>query len=97
MVRDKIPGIIIEKGNFPRTRILDGKEYSQSLEIKLREEIDEYIESGEIQELADIVEVIRAILKDKGHDMKHLEKLRADKANERGGFDKRIYLEGIDE
>lgn len=97
LVRDKIPQIIIEKGGFPRTRILEKAEYVEALKDKLSEEVEEYLESGEIEELADICEVVDAISLATGSDPDEVDKLRKEKASQRGGFTERLYLEGVDE
>ena len=61
LVRDKIPEIINNNNEICKTRILDNDEYIKELNIKLQEEVKEYLESGEVEELADIEEVLRAI------------------------------------
>ena len=66
LVRDKIPEIIsADNGSICKTRIMDDKEYLKALDAKLQEELCEYLESGSIEELADLEEVIRAVLKTK--------------------------------
>jgi len=62
LVRDNIPEIMIKNGAKPVTRILTEEEYLKELNKKLLEEVNEYLESGSIEELADIEEVIIAIL-----------------------------------
>ena len=67
LVRDKIPDIInAQKGTSCETRILDDSEYLQHLNTKLQEELTEYLESGNVEELADLEEVLRAVLDAKG-------------------------------
>lgn len=62
---------------------------------KLLEEIQKYLESGAVEELADIQEVIFAILKVKGVSRGDFDKIRKDKLNTRGGFEERIFLETV--
>ena len=93
LVRDNIEEIMIKNGAKPVTRILDDKEYINELNKKLFEEVQEYLESENIEELADIEEVILAILKVKKESRDNLEKIRKDKVNKRGAFDKKIFLE----
>ncbi len=95
LVRDKIPEIIKKDGKEPLVDIIQGEELELYLNKKLQEEVDEYIEDGSLEELADILEVIQAIVKDKGLSMVQLEKLREEKKRERGGFDKGIRLKGV--
>ena len=61
------------------------------------EEVKEYLESQETEELADIVEVIYSIVKSKNISLEDFEKIRIDKVEKRGGFDKRIFLEREEE
>ena len=94
LVRDKIPEIIENKtGKRPRMRIADEKEFENLLLEKLREETNEFISSSNKEELADILEVIHAILKAKGWSFDEIEKIRSEKFKERGGFEKRIVID----
>lgn len=90
LVRDKIPDIIAEKGQASRTRLLSESEYRDYLRLKLQEEMKEFLESNDIEELADLVEVIRAMLKVDGRTWDEMEEIRLAKRAERGGFDERI-------
>ena len=67
------------------------------LNKKIKEELNEYLESGEIEELADLEEVLRAILDSKSVSYEEFEKIRQEKVNKRGAFKDRIYLEGLEE
>ena len=93
LVRDKIPEIIKENGEVANTRILDDDEYIQALNVKLKEEVNEYLESGSVEELADIVEVIYGILHSKGVSIDEFERIRLDKVEKRGAFKDKIFLE----
>jgi len=93
LVRDNIPDIMIKNGAKPVTRILSDKEYLEELNKKLLEEINEYLESGDILEIADIEEVILAILNLKKISKEDFDKLRIEKVNKRGAFNKKIFLE----
>ena len=98
LVRDKIPEIIKEnEGKSARVKILNDAEYLNELNLKIQEELVEYIESGEIEELADLEEVLRAILEVKGISYEEFERIRLSKVEKRGAFKDRIYLEGINE
>lgn len=92
LVRDSIPEIIAAQGEKPIIRVMDDKEYIISLEKKLDEEVAEYHESKEIEELADVMEVIYALCEAKGHSVDELIKVYEKKHIERGGFSKRIFL-----
>lgn len=98
LVRDKIPEIIDSKPNqTSKTRVLDNDEYLFELNKKLQEEVSEYLESGDVEEIADIEEVLRAILDAKNVDYESFEDIRLNKVNKRGSFKKKIYLESVDE
>lgn len=93
LVRDNIPEIMIKNGANPVTRILNEEEYLKELNKKLSEEVQEYLESEDIEELADIEEVIISILNTKNKTREQLEQIRKDKSSKRGSFGKRIFLE----
>lgn len=98
LVRDLIPKIIEEKEKRScKTRILNDEEYLFELNKKIKEELNEYFESGEIEELADLEEVLRAILDSKGVSYEEFEQIRQEKVKKRGAFKDRIYLEGLEE
>ena len=98
LVRDRIPEIIEGKGGVPKTRVLsDDTEYLTELGKKLQEEVNEYLQDGHIDELADILEVINAILGSQNKSFADLEIVRNQKAEQRGGFSKRLYLETVEE
>jgi predicted house-cleaning noncanonical NTP pyrophosphatase (MazG superfamily) len=93
LVRDRIPEIITNKGAIPITHIADNQEFIEKLEEKLQEEVNEFLESKNTEELADILEVVHAICKTKNVSIEDLEKIRKLKAEERGAFAKKIILE----
>lgn len=93
LVRDNIPEIMINNGAKPVTRILSDEEYLQELNKKLLEEVNEYLESEDILEIADIEEVLLAILKANKVSAEDFTNKRLEKVNKRGAFDKKIFLE----
>ncbi|MBQ8844745.1 MAG: nucleoside triphosphate pyrophosphohydrolase [Clostridia bacterium] len=97
LVRDKIPEVIESNNQICKVRILNDEEYLEQLNIKLQEELNEYLEDGSVEELADIQEVIYAILKFKKVSFSDFEKIRSEKVAKRGAFDKKIFLENVDE
>lgn len=92
LVRDKIPEIIEAQGRKALTSVMSEEEYVVHLERKLDEEVGEYHESKEIEELADILEVVYALCEAQGCSIEDLMKTFEKKHNERGGFSKRIFL-----
>lgn len=95
LVRDKIPEIILKDNELPSTRILDDEEYIKELNKKLQEEVNEYLEDENIEEMVDILEVIRAILEHKGVTYEEIEEKRIKKATKRGAFKEKIFLEKV--
>lgn len=96
LVRDLIPDIIQKNGKACQTRILPDTEYEQELIKKLQEEVTEFTEAPNLEELADILEVIHALAESLGADRARVEDVRRQKAVERGGFEKRVFLEWVD-
>ena len=92
LVRDRIPEIISAAGKAFSTGILSEDDYLEMLNAKLNEEVAEYQASFEIEELADILEVVYAIAQAKGVSREDLEAVRLAKAEKRGAFEKRILL-----
>ena len=97
LVRDKIPEVIQEnEGKNAKIRILNDEEYLKELNIKLKEEVEEYLASGEIEELADIEEVLRALVEIKGKSLEEFDNLRLSKVEIRGAFKYKIFLESVE-
>ena len=98
LVRDKIPEVIENNGEIPVFRILrDDNEYRIELMKKLKDKSSELAMTTNsievLQELADILEVIRALAKLESKSFENVVALAAQKQAFRGGFDKRIFLE----
>ena len=97
LVRDNIPSIIQNRGQKVKTRILDDNEYKLELNKKLQEEVNEFFQDDNCEELADILEVVYALAAIKGSSYTQLEDLRLEKSHERGGFQEKIFLETIED
>jgi len=93
LVRDKIPEIMMQNGAKPITRVLTDEEYLASLNQKLQEELKEYLQDGSVEELADLQEVLFAILDQKNISRDEFENIRKQKVLKRGSFSKKIFLE----
>lgn len=91
-IRDKIPKIIEQSGKKCNVKTLSDEEFLSKLEDKLNEEVAEYQSDKNPEELADILEVIYRIAEIRGISNEELEKIRAKKKNERGGFEKNLFL-----
>jgi len=97
LVRDRIPEIIESSGKSCLTEILPDEDYLRMLDAKLDEELAEYHKDQNIEELADMLEVIRAAAIARGYTLEDLERVRAEKAAKRGGFEKKILLVEVQE
>lgn len=96
LVRDKIPEIIEADGKTCKTKILSDEEYIAALETKLNEEVAEYQADKNLEEMADVLEVLQAICVARGYRLDELEAMRAKKAEERSGFSDKIFLEYVE-
>lgn len=95
LVRDLIPEIIEASGKTCVTEILSDEEYIKMIDAKLDEELAEYHKDQNIEELADLLEVIRAAAIARGFSIEELEKVRAEKAANRGAFEKKLLLKEV--
>lgn len=95
LVRDKIPEIIAGNNQTCKIEILSRENYIKLLDEKLNEECAEYQTDKSVEELADILEVVYAIASAKGISKEELESMRQEKAEKRGGFTKRIFLNEV--
>ena len=85
LVRDNIPDVIIASGQTPITRVLSDKEYIDELFKKLGEEYEEFLEARNLEELADMLEVIYA-LADTISSRELLERARKEKLKAEAGL-----------
>jgi predicted house-cleaning noncanonical NTP pyrophosphatase (MazG superfamily) len=96
LVRDKIPQIIENKGKEFSTKVLNDEDYIKYLKEKAYEELDEYCTAetdGEaVEELADLLEVIRTLATHHGSSIEEVEAVRINKAEKRGGFQEKVFL-----
>jgi len=104
LIRDKIPEIIEGKGKNFTCHKADDREYLNALREKIKEEVEEFYEDPSTEEMGDILEVLHALMdyhnldkdKDKDKDKDEVEKIREDKARERGKFEKQLILESVE-
>ena len=92
VIRDKIPEIIAESGKKYTLKQLDDASFLAEIEKKLIEEVNEYSESKDIEELADLLEVIYRISELRGVNSDELDEIRKEKAEKRGKFDDNLFL-----
>lgn len=96
-VRDLIPDIIRIAGKDCSVEQVSQKQFLELLREKLAEEVAEYQANPSLEELADILEVLMAVVRLSGHTMEVLEDVRRKKVEARGGFDKRLLLKYVTE
>jgi predicted house-cleaning noncanonical NTP pyrophosphatase (MazG superfamily) len=95
LVRDRIPEIIHLAGKQCETTVMNEAEYRQGLLDKLVEEAQEAHSAAQgdlATELADILEVVDAILTVHDISVEHVRKVQAARRQEQGGFKKRMKL-----
>jgi predicted house-cleaning noncanonical NTP pyrophosphatase (MazG superfamily) len=61
----------------------------------LGEELQGYLDSESVEELADLVEVVYAILDEKKISLQEFELIRKQKVQERGAFMKKLLLKEV--
>jgi predicted house-cleaning noncanonical NTP pyrophosphatase (MazG superfamily) len=92
LIRDHIPEIIESKGGKALIRILSDEEYPIYLEAKLDEEVGEYHRDKNVEELADILEVVYALAESISCSREELLETYEKKHAARGGFEKKLFL-----
>ena len=101
LVRDRIPDLIRASGRLPRVKTLTAGPYRQALIEKLHEEVvelaAEQTSEGVLGEAADVLEVLTAIAADHGVTLDTIVDVARRKREQRGGFDMRLWLDGVGE
>ena len=96
LVRDRIPEIIRTNGEEAVTKKLLKKEFRTALKEKLLEESLEVAQASHkgalLKELADVHEVLRAIMVEWKLTTKDVGRVRKERLKKRGGFVKKIFL-----
>jgi len=96
LVRDRIPEIIRAEGRVPDVRVLDGAQFAAALRAKLTEEVQELLSAGPsdlLDEAADVLEVLIAMVNEVGHTGDDLLEAASGKRTARGGFESRVWLD----
>jgi predicted house-cleaning noncanonical NTP pyrophosphatase (MazG superfamily) len=97
LVRDRIPQLIQDSGRHCSSRILSEEEYYHALLDKVVEEIEEYRESGNEEELADVFEVLDCLVKLKEYEPLHIDYLQLIRREARGSFQDKVLLIDVDD
>jgi superfamily II DNA or RNA helicase/predicted house-cleaning noncanonical NTP pyrophosphatase (MazG superfamily)/HKD family nuclease len=103
LIRDRIPEIIKQSGKTPQIRTLSEPEYRDVVGAKILEEAHELFAEwqqnnpdGVLKESADMIEILVAALQVHGLTLDDLLTMRQKRADERGGFLDRLFLESVD-
>lgn len=97
LVRDNIPNIIRSKGGTCDILVLNDERYRKELIKKMHEEIDEFDKDDNIEELADVYEVLCAIIELKGYRLGCIQREAQEKRMRNGGFSQRYYMSEYDD
>lgn len=95
LIRDKIPEIIASQGKVCVTEVLTDAQYLKMVDAKLDEELAEYHADQNIEELADLLEVLYAAAAARGYTKEQLEQVRQEKEQKRGAFRKKLLLREV--
>ena len=97
LVRDNIPLICEENWQKPKIKILDDKKYKTALHKKLKEDVTEYLLSNNVEELADIIEVIEALAESQDSSLEEILNIKNRKQNKNGAFKNKIFLVSVED
>ncbi|MGG2466611.1 phosphoribosyl-ATP pyrophosphohydrolase [Paraclostridium bifermentans] len=92
LVRDRIPEIIESSGNKCEIEVVSDDVALEYLYKKLNEEVSELLEDKNLDEIADVMEVLFAIGSKYGYSEEDILNRRNEKRNSRGGFEDNLIL-----
>ena len=100
LIRDNVPAIMSQQGKTCRTAHLDDTKYLELLNNLFLEEVKRYVEQDaldnrDIECLADVGEVMHAILAFKGIPLEEFQRVRMQRFEELGGYLDRVFLKEI--
>ena len=95
LVRDRIPEFIEKSGKRCTVEVLNDTDYLAMIDKKLDEELAEYYKDQNLEELADLLEVIYAATEARGYTINQLEEMRLKKQTERGTFKEKLLLKEV--
>ena len=92
LIRDKVPAILQEQGKSACCDVLDEATYEKLLNERFVEDVARYVREGTLEAMADIGEVMHAILALKKIPIEDFQKARMERMEELGGYGGRLYL-----
>ena len=92
LVRDLIPEIIQDSGKQAEIEIVDNEIAFEYLVKKLDEEVSEFKQDKNLEDLADVMEVLFGVAHKMGYTEEDLLMKRQQKKSARGGFERNIVL-----
>ena len=92
LVRDRIPEIIEASGSKCEVEVVSDKVALEYLYKKLGEEVEELLIDKNLDEIADVMEVLFAIGKKYGYSENEVLGRRSEKKDSRGGFEDNLIL-----
>jgi len=97
LARDLIPEVIpADKIDQYQFTTVDDETYGKLLRAKLQEEVDEFLEEENMEELADVLEVLDAFIAYKKFNEETVAEVKRKKREERGGFFNKLQIERIE-
>lgn len=92
LVRDYLPEIIVQQGGTPLVEQLNLDDFKHELKKKLHEIAAEVYETGQVDDLVEILELVYTLAGLAGVNEPQLDELRNQKLVERGGYGQRLLL-----
>lgn len=95
LVRDKTPQIIESTGKVALYEIIDGDDYYSALLDKLKEEVNDFDLTENPEDIADILEVLDAIVEFNEFDWDEIMQIKTEKLDQSGGYEKGVFLKEV--
>jgi predicted house-cleaning noncanonical NTP pyrophosphatase (MazG superfamily) len=93
LIRDRIPELVQQSGQICNYAEAKNQElFIELLRAKLIEEVNEFLSTGNVEELADISLVVETIAGILGYSEEQFKKVCVDKSEERGKFENKYII-----
>lgn len=96
LVNDKVPELLKAKGVDAKFHKANDDEFELELLEKLREEVLEFKNAKSIEQLTDLEIVVETVIEHMGWDRATIDKVKAQRLQDKGGFKERLILESTD-